>query len=121
MKALIIDDDQTYLIIIEALLSMQNETVDYLQINDPVKALELLQTEDGKSFDKILLDINMPSINGWEFLDEMKKMNIQKKVFMLTSSIDLYDMERSRLYPNIVGYYVKPILKEQLTDIINYK
>ncbi len=63
----------------------------------------------------------MPYINGWEFLDELQKQKIYKNVFILTSSADTDDLEKSRLYSVIKGYYVKPIKVEQLSVILNYK
>ncbi len=121
MTALILDDDSTYLYIIETLLSMQPNKIQYKQLTDPIEALALLNAEEGEIFDTILLDINMPSINGWEFLDELQKLKIHKNVFILTSSADIADLEKSRKYKDIVGYYVKPIKMEQLAAILRYK
>ena len=121
MRALILDDDATYQVIIETLLSIQQEKIKYKQLLDPIEALEFLQSPEGVEFDSIFLDINMPQINGWEFLDELQKLNIAKNIFILTSSADLQDLERSRQYDNIKGYYIKPISKEQLAIILCFK
>lgn len=66
----------------------------------------------------IFLDINMPGIDGWEFLDEFIKFpqTVQKiQVIMLTSSIDNDDIDRSRKYKPVLDFISKPLT----VDILN--
>lgn len=80
---------------------------------NPLEALNFLQTEkdqDKRLPDYILLDINMPQLDGWSFLDKMHDMAITTpKVFMLTSSIYPEDSERSKNYTLVSGFIVKPL------------
>lgn len=70
----------------------------------------------------IFLDLNMPGMNGWEFLEEYRKLpEIQKAnaiVEVLTASINPEDEARSKLYPEINGYIKKPLTKEKIIETI---
>jgi response regulator RpfG family c-di-GMP phosphodiesterase len=55
-------------------------------------------------------------MNGWEFLDEIKKHKIQDRIFviMLTSSSDNFDRKKADSYQNIIEFYEKPLTVEQV-------
>lgn len=61
----------------------------------------------------ILLDINMPEVNGWEFLDAIGTLNKENKpaiiVYMVTSSINKNDKEKANQYDIIKGFIEKPL------------
>lgn len=71
--------------------------------------------------DFILLDLNMPVIDGWEFLDEFCKLDLPKKipVFISTSSINPEDIERAKQYDVVREFITKPLNKEKLDIIYN--
>ena len=70
----------------------------------------------------IFLDVNMPKMNGWEFLDEYCKLNVSQKakvvIVMLTTSLNPADKERARKIKEITGFETKPITPEMLTRIL---
>ncbi|MBT0607001.1 response regulator [Aequorivita echinoideorum] len=70
----------------------------------------------------IFLDINMPGMNGWEFLEEYEKLEVAQKgeiiLTMLSNSIDERDKERANVYSSVRGFYSKPLNEDYLTDII---
>lgn len=73
--------------------------------------------------DLILLDINMPSMNGWEFLEEYSKLDfIHKKssaiIIMLTTSLNPCDMEKANAIKAISGFAHKPFTTDNLSLII---
>jgi CheY-like chemotaxis protein len=72
----------------------------------------------------IFLDINMPIMGGWEFLDFFNASNYSDlnnmKVIILTSTIDPDDIKKSKTYPNVIDFQSKPITVEML-DIIRSK
>jgi CheY-like chemotaxis protein len=61
----------------------------------------------------IFVDITMPTMDGWEFLNEFTRLNIdplkQSKVYILTSSLFTSDYDKSLLYPFLSGYIRKPL------------
>lgn len=96
------------------------------QIKDfinPLEALSFLQAENeasNKLPDYILLDINMPQLDGWSFLDKMHDIKVSSpKVFMLTSSIYPEDSERSKNYNLVSGFIVKPLDRNKIQTHLN--
>lgn len=70
--------------------------------------------------DLIFLDINMPVMDGFQFLEEFEKFPLDKRkairVIMLTSSSAMLDISRAKRY-NINGYIVKPLCKSKLEEV----
>ncbi len=119
---LIVDDDP------------QNNSLSRMAIrkvlgNVPVKDFEVPETgleyigkdfETGMGNEKtvLLLDINMPTMTGWEFLEEFEKFseNIKQQfqIYMLSSSVDPSDIERATSNPLVTDFIEKPLNKEAL-------
>lgn len=74
--------------------------------------------------DVILLDLNMPVLDGWQFLNEFEaiKNSLTKRIsiFILSSSIDIRDIERSKLFPSVKGYLSKPLTPDMIIDISGF-
>lgn len=67
----------------------------------------------------ILLDINMPEMNGWEFLDAISQQAIASQLFvvMVTSSVDAADKEKATTYKRVIRYLEKPITITALDEL----
>lgn len=70
----------------------------------------------------ILLDLNMPVMGGWEFLDNFSREEYSHlfghiKVIVLSSTIDPQDVEKSKMYPMVLDFMSKPITKEMLQEL----
>lgn len=66
------------------------------------------------AIDLILLDINMPNMNGFQFLDAMMDHKIETKVILLTSSINAADRDKADNYESVIDFWNKPINYEKL-------
>ena len=67
----------------------------------------------------VLLDINMPVMDGWEFLDAVyqRGLNSGMSVIILTSSVDILDMKKAKMYDNIISFEQKPLTPEKISSI----
>ncbi|WP_232826508.1 response regulator [Lewinella sp. IMCC34183] len=72
--------------------------------------------------DLLFLDINMPVMDGWEFLDAYRELPAEQRarvtILMITSSIGEGDQERSRQFTCIDGHEPKPLTREKLRNLL---
>lgn len=72
----------------------------------------------------IFLDIHMPAMNGFEFLEAFDKLSETLKnkvrIYVISSTFDEKDIERIKKDRNVCGFYEKPLSKEVLTKLSNY-
>jgi len=126
---LLIDDDEPTNYLSKALIEEINcaEHIEIAQCGQA--ALDYLTTskhpEDEKSFpcpDLIFLDINMPAMNGWEFLDKYNELDPEHKgkiiTVMLTTSLNPDDREKTNENAAISSFETKPLTPEKLDRIL---
>jgi YesN/AraC family two-component response regulator len=117
----IIDDDPIYVFGMKKLISVNNICNSILVFNNGHEAIQYLTSNQNKVPDVILLDINMPIMDGWDFLNEFSniKNNLSKNVtiHMVSSSIDPNDIEKAKGYQEISEYLVKPVKSQDLKRI----
>lgn len=122
--AAIIDDDEIHTFVIKSLMNNCQFAQQIISFSSGIKALEFFsayQDSAAQLPDVVILDIEMPFMDGWEFLDEFKKIKekLCKKIpiFILTTSISNQDRKKAASHPEVTGYIVKPLKKEDLTHI----
>lgn len=121
---LLVDDDATSNLICELNIRKVEPEVPIRSFRDPEKALSCIKEYCVPDADRIcilFLDINMPSMTGWEFLDAFREIcpELQKKfvIYILTSSIEDFSEEKKH-YPHVAGFLSKPLLCEKLERVI---
>lgn len=120
----IIDDDPIYIFGTKKIMELTNLCENFLIYHNGKIALDNLKAiilAGEKLPEIILLDLNMPVMDGWEFLDEFTKVPTPNKIiiYIVTSSIDPADVKRAKQYEMLSNYLVKPITIEQLKEILN--
>lgn len=122
--ACIIDDDPIFVFGTKKIMELANFCESFMVFPNGEEAINNLKPiveAGGPSIpDVILLDLNMPIMDGWQFLDEFTKIPCQKKIiiYIVTSSINPEDMEKAKRYDRISNYLVKPISVENLKGIL---
>jgi len=121
----IIDDDPIFIYGTKRIMKEVNFAESILVYNNGQDALDgLMEKCKAKEPlpDVIFLDLNMPIMNGWEFLDEFKdcRSETSKKIiiYIISSSVDPRDLERVQNYQQVDTYILKPITPEDLAKII---
>lgn len=119
---LLIDDDTLNNMINERIIRHTNNSVEINSFTDAEIALKALDNQQIVP-NMILLDINMPLMNGWDFLDIFQKTEIAKrsdcKLFLLSSSLDASDKEMAERYESVKGFITKPLSIEIFKSICN--
>ena len=121
----IIDDDEIYLFSVKKVLESNNLCDKVLEFRNGYEALTFLteyQNDHLNLPDVIFLDLNMPVMNGWEFLEEFKKIRpaISKDIslYVVSSSVDRTDVEKAKASPAVNDYVTKPVTAAQLQSLI---
>tara|TARA_R110000868_G_scaffold101706_1_gene279924 strand:- start:8222 stop:8593 length:372 start_codon:yes stop_codon:yes gene_type:complete len=104
-----VDDDRVQHMINKRILEKLKLKLDVYFFHNPLEALSWLSEN---YVDVILLDINMPEMDGWTFLGQMKAKGIKGDVKMLTASLDPEDLEKSKMFDQISSILIKPIKEE---------
>ena len=120
-KILLVDDDSAFNFLNRIILNTNGVDCEIAECLDGRSALELAEAS-GKCPDVILLDINMPVMDGFEFLDEFEKhhkCSDHTKVFMLTSSNQEEDRKKAFSYHCVKGYFDKPLSNQHISQIIS--
>lgn len=122
-----IDDDEPTNFFVQMILEESGLAKHVKVLQSGSEALEYFRmsnqpgNEETHPFpDLVFLDINMPAMNGWEFLAEYKKLNISRKaiIVMLTTSLFPEDKIRAINMPEISGFEHKPLTTEMVTSVI---
>ncbi len=122
---LLVDDDEATNFIHSMVIKKLGCTEEIITRGNGLEAMEYIKNSgigDCRSPDLILLDINMPQMNGWEFLDAYNSIDVHKRakavILMLTSPLGSYDSEMAKKIGHISGFVQKPLTAESMQDLL---
>jgi len=124
---LIDDDDVNQHVSLRTIQSCLSDTaVSVQEFSSGAQALQYLEQharDADKLPDLIFLDINMPAISGWDFLEKFENMSSSMvevpKISMMSASWFVEDMNRALRYTHVIDYISKPLTQEPFEDLIN--
>lgn len=123
-KILLVDDDEHTNFLNRTIIrhaKFADEVVSQVKADEALKYIAE-ETKNGDLPDLIFLDINMPIMDGWDFMREYAQMSLNgsgPKVIMLTSSINPKDEERAAAIKELSGFRSKPLSHDVLYDIFD--
>lgn len=116
INILIVDDDDISLFIAKKSVEAACPKAKVFVCKNGEEALHKLTSLNP---DILLLDINMPVMNGWSLLDNLlnKVKKLDFPIYMVSSSLDEKDKEKSQSYDFVKGFINKPINKEKIKSL----
>ncbi len=124
-KILIIDDSEIDRLITGELLSRQRDSLEIYKVSSGQEAIDFLTDHQGDFFADliILLDIMMPGMNGFEFLDAFDELIVEKKedirIVMLSTTMDKRDKKKAEDHPNVQVLLEKPLKIAELDPYLD--
>ena len=122
LNLLVIDDDDINIFIIKKIVEKTGYNVDMTAKTNGQLAIDYVkEIIDTPNFPNlILIDINMPVLNGWEFIEAYELLGNTRKVdmYMLSSSVYENDIEKAKSYKTVKGFISKPLSIDRLIELL---
>ncbi len=124
-KMFLVDDDDTFIYISQKIIAKTELVQEINAFENGLTALSFFKdNKDNKALlpELLFLDLSMPVMDGWEFLDEFEKINIENKkditIYICSSSISPNDLIRTKKYDTVKDFIIKPITQEKFSQIV---
>lgn len=121
MNICIVEDSTLTVLLLKKTLAIFNKDIKLVSFTDAMNALKWFEKDYLKQKPEFLLiDINMPLMNGWEFIDNLHRThpNFKIPIYMLSASCDPADREKAAAYPLVKGFIAKPIRIETINALL---
>lgn len=122
-RLLLVDDDETSNFLNEFLIKEMDIVDEVYVATNGQEALDFIyeQNETPQYPQLIFLDLNMPVMDGFEFLEEFEKIQQRSKqrvpIYILTSSNYFKDFERAKAF-SVTGYIIKPLTEKKIREAL---
>lgn len=116
-RILLVDDDPVYTMIMRKLLQIKSFSAHCESFNNGLSAVDYLRERYNEDeLNLIFLDIYMPILDGWGFLDRIENFAFSENVgvIVVSSSVNEKDARRAKSSPFVIDFLIKPVLGEHL-------
>ncbi|MBS1635554.1 MAG: response regulator [Bacteroidetes bacterium] len=120
----LVDDDKSFQFLAQEIIEPTNLVEEIKIFSNGLEALNFLKSvsKPEELPEIILLDINMPVMDGWEFLAEFMplqpKLGKKIAIYIVSSSISPADMQRARATSLVTDYIIKPVSESQFIELV---
>ena len=124
-NVLLIDDDRPTNVFHRIILQDINIANKIDAVQTVEEALEILRNDNNNQVDPdiIFLDLNMPGLNGWDFINQYRQIKANRimasKIFILTTSINPDDKIKAQQLEIVAGFRSKPLTKDMIWEIVD--
>ena len=127
VNVLIVDDDKLFVFLTKKTINGTKIATNVTEFTDGQEAIEYLKqnavNRDALP-DIIFLDLSMPIMDGWEFIEEYKTVKPQMhkdiKLFIFSSSISPHDIERAKNIGEVSDFIIKPLVSEKFVEMLAF-
>lgn len=123
-NVLLVEDDPITIMVCERIITMSSFAANVTSCENGKLAIDYLKRFSGTAGnipEIIFLDINMPIMNGWDFLEELENIKASfpktPRIYILSSTVDPEDYKRAKTFTEVIDFISKPLSKEFLDDI----
>ncbi len=117
VKIVLIDDDPISTFVTEKLISKNIKVpCRFFKYQSAIEALKDISSIHPNY---LFLDLNMPEMTGWDFLEEFEPTSYKPEVYILSSSVDERDINKANNYALVKKYLSKPLIKKYIKNIFN--
>ena len=120
----VIDDDKYFILGVSKGLRIEEYCSEVLFFDDPEDALDAIENSFSSNFkvpEILFLDIQMPRIDGWEFLKALKEKIGENqsliRIFIVSSSVMDSDMAKAMSFPQVENYLTKPLTRDMMDSV----
>lgn len=121
----LVDDDDTFVFITKRIIEKTDYVKEIKVFSNGLQALNYLKenlNSDYKLPDVIFLDLSMPIMDGWQFLDEFSNLDSHRTekiiIYICSSSISPHDLIKAKKLSCVSDFIIKPITKDKLSEIV---
>ena len=123
INLLVIDDDDINIFIISKIVEKTGYDVEIVAKHNGQLAIDYIKELTANNLalpHLVLIDINMPILNGWEFIEayEALDLNVDNDMYMLSSSVYENDIEKAKSYKSVKGFISKPLSIDRLKELL---
>lgn len=126
-KVFIIDDDELYQLVLKRIVKKvvpAAEVVSFWNGEEALEAFTNIISNNDALPDVVFLDINLPVLDGWQFLEGLEglKPDIRHElpVYMISTSLDYTDKQKAQNNSIVRRFLTKPLSKEEVAEILNF-
>lgn len=121
----LVDDDDTFVFITQRIIEQTNHVKEIKVFNNGLDALNYLKNNLNNNYqlpEVIFLDLSMPIMDGWQFLDEFTSLKTEKTekilIYICSSSISPHDITKAKEISSVTDFIIKPVTKDKLAEIV---